>query len=97
MDRATFKLVMAIGVLLNSALYLSGCFIAGLATANAAAWVLALASCGVTYLSYICQLAGDAGSEDRLLATLGRWAPVLVWTSICLGFLAGMALLIGRL
>ena len=30
MDRATFKLVMAIGVLLNSALYLTGVFVAGL-------------------------------------------------------------------
>ena len=47
MTRETYKLVVAIGVLINGPLYLAGCFIAGLLLGNAVAWRLALAGAGV--------------------------------------------------
>lgn len=72
-----------IGVLLNSALYLTGCFVAGLVLQNAFAWRLALAAAGLAYLGYVAQ-------------TLGRWgytAPVFVVVSMVLGVAAGLVLL----
>ena len=89
MDRATFKLVMAIGVLLNSALYLGGCLIAGLATQNGIAWRFALAALGITYFSYVCHFAASEWNE------LGRLAIIFVWLSVLLGACAGVALLFG--
>lgn len=85
MDRAAFKSVMAAGVLINSALYLNGVFVAGLVEGNLWAWKLALAAFGVTYLSYLAQFI----REGSILA-VGA-----VWLSIALGAAAGLALLIG--
>lgn len=74
---------VTIGVLLNSALYLTGCFVAGLVTANAMAWRLALASAGVTYVCYLIQPLG-----------LPRPAVIcVVAISIVLGLGAGLSLL----
>ena len=84
---ATFKLVMAIGVLLNSALYLTGCVAAGLIVGNPLAWRMGLAAAGATYLSYICHFASEGNDWH------GAWARVLVYTSILLGAFAGISLL----
>lgn len=73
---------LATGGMLNSALYLSGCFIAGLYTANGTAWRLSLAALGATYLTYNAQ-CGRHWSKDWLLGA-----------SIALGIAAGLALLV---
>jgi hypothetical protein len=77
-----FQRLMGLGVLLNSALYLSACFVAGLVLHNPVAWRLAIAAMGVTYLSYSLQL-------------LGHWSSRYVtFASIALGLLAGLSLLV---
>ena len=86
MDLKTFKSFMAIGALLNSALYLSGCMIAGLVVGNGFAWRLALAAMGVTYVSYLAQFVAADTSASRI-------AIALVWFSIILGAVAGISLL----
>lgn len=85
MDRAAFKNIMAAGVLLNSALYLNGVFVAGLLQGNEWAWKLALVTFGVTYLSYVAQFVRDGSAV----------AVILVWLSIGIGITAGFALLFG--
>ena len=79
MSRETFKLLMAIGVLLNSALYLVGCLIAGLIMGRPVVYDLALAALGVTYLSYTCHFAAGEGDTMHGIALL------LVYVSIILG------------
>ena len=74
------------GILINSALYLVAVFYAGLWTQNPWAWKGAIATLGVTYLSYFVQVAW---SKRRSIAG------ALVGLSIGLGVLAGLALLIG--
>ncbi|HXI78302.1 MAG TPA: hypothetical protein VNH21_14260 [Steroidobacteraceae bacterium] len=86
MDLKTFKSFMAIGALLNSALYLSGCLIAGLVVGNGFAWRLALAAMGMTYVSYLAQFVLTAPEPSNL-------ASGLVWFSIILGAVAGTSLL----
>ena len=88
MTRATYKLLMAIGVLLNSALYIAGCFIAGLLLGNTLAWRLALATAGVTYLSFVFHVVSE--TEGDAWQRAAGW---LVWLSIALGINAGAALL----
>ena len=72
-----------IGVLLNSALYLVCCFVAGLVVRNGWAWRLAIAAMGMTYLCYLVQLAGAPHGRTVILAGY----------SILLGAAAGIALL----
>lgn len=91
MNLATFKLMMAIGVLLNSALYLISVIAAGLVTHNHAAWWLGIAAAGTTYLSYVCHFAAAEG--DRTAETCQALAAPLVWFSIALGAAAGLWLL----
>ena len=95
MDRATFKLIMAIGGLLNSALYLAGGFFAGIVFGDPHVVKLALFAVGLTYLSYVAQFVADANSDSRVLLAAAGLAPVLVWASIAIGLLAGLVLLFG--
>lgn len=88
MDRATFKLVMAIGVLLNSALYLGAIVLVGLITSQLAAVYLAIAAFGVSYLSYCFNFAAD---EADLFAGIAR---NLVGLSVFLGVVAGIWLVV---
>lgn len=74
----------AIGLLLNSALYLSGCFVAGLFTGNSWAWKFALASFGLAYVGYVLQLIPASRRS--------AWFPVVL--SIGTGVLSGLFLLI---
>lgn len=53
-----FKPFLLVGLLLNSALYLTGVFVAGMMTHDGAAWKLALVAAGVSYLSYSMQIYG---------------------------------------
>ena len=88
MTRETFKLVMAIGVLLNSALYLAACFVAGLVLGKPLVYDLAIAASGVTYLSYIAHFSSEEPGDH-----LHSIAIYLVFASVALGVLAGLSLL----
>ena len=85
MEPRTIKLVMAIGVLLNSALYLAGCIAAALVLGDVWAVRLALAAAGVTYLSYMSQY--QEGNSPYTIS--------LVRVSVGLGVLAGVGILCG--
>lgn len=86
--------ILARGVQINSALYLAGCFVAGLVTGNGWAWRFALAAAGVTYLSYLAQWE-DARREATSFATsLWTISRGLVLLSIALGAAAGLRLLV---
>jgi hypothetical protein len=90
MDRSTFLRFCAAGLMLNSALYLSGCFAAGLLLGNRFAWTLALAALGAAYLSYLAHLV-----TEHLPLQHNLYAVTLTWLSIALGVLAGVVLLVG--
>lgn len=79
--------VLANGVLLNSALYLIMCFVAGILTGNPMAWKLAVASVGLCYVSYMGQYFSGL---DELYARIGQTA---VACSIVSGVCSGIALL----
>jgi len=74
-----------VGLLINSALYLSGCFIAGLVTGNPWAWKMSLATMGVTYLCYWFQ------ADTALPPLVVKFTVIL---SICMGAAAGIGLLV---
>lgn len=76
-----------IAILLNSALYLTGVFVAGLMTGNRLAWAMALATAALCYLSPLVQAIG--------LDKVWRTGPlVLVALSILFGGAAGIVLVI---
>jgi hypothetical protein len=76
---------IAAGVVINSALYLMGCFIAGLMQHSPAAWRTALAAMGVTYLCYLFQT----------FPAPPRWLVCpTVAASILLGAVSGLILLV---
>lgn len=79
--------LMAIGGIVNSALYIAGVFLAGLATGNDVVWKAAIATAGLTYLSYLANMALLAGLIPEWIAR----ASVIV--SVALGASAGIALL----
>ena len=89
MSRATFKLVMAIGLLLNSALYFVGVLLVAVVTRAWFATYLDLSAIGVTYLSYVFNFAADHEAPGDTLARLARG---FVFASVALGVLAGLAL-----
>ncbi len=74
---------LAIGIYLNSVLYLAGCFLAGMTTGNVWAWKVALASAAFCYLAYVSQVNDGP-----------RWASAfVVWLSVLAGMVAGIFLL----
>lgn len=75
------RTLIIIGLLLNSALVLTGIFIAGLATSNQVAWTMAIASAGLIYFLYLFQLEG----MPRLLIGTTQAAAI---TAGALGFIA---------
>lgn len=75
--------ILAYGLLINSALYLVGCFVVGLLQ-NPIAWKLALASMAITYLSYYSQLAHGVSRYVQI---------ALCSASIITGAAAGLVLL----
>jgi hypothetical protein len=59
-------------ILLNSALYLTGCFVAGMVLGVPLAWKAALVTVGISYLCYMAQDMGAEGSAKALmLASIG--------------------------
>lgn len=79
-----YRLVLVIGALLNSALYLTAIVAAGLVGGNEIAVRLAIATLGVNYLAYLAQWSRP---DLRWLGTVNGLA------SIALGAAAGVALL----
>lgn len=77
--------IVAVAMILASALYLSGVFTAGLMLGNRTAWLLALATMGICYLTALVQLA--APNARTVALALTAW-------SILLGFIAGLVLLV---
>lgn len=75
--------------LLSSALYLTGVFVAGLATSNGLAWKLALVSEGMCFIAYVCQYLW------ALHPIYAAVASTAVACSVFAGAAAGMALLLG--
>lgn len=79
-----FQSMLMAGVLLNSALYLTGVYVAGLLTGNAVAWKCALIGAGLCYICYVLQLSGNMHRLPIVVATVA---------SIAFGIIAGLALL----
>lgn len=75
--------LVIIGLFLNSCLYITGVFVAGIIMRNGLAWKLSLLTAGLCYVSYALQLAdigkGYSGAAVRL--------------SVVVGVIAGLALL----
>jgi hypothetical protein len=82
--------IFAAGVLLNSALYLTAVLVAGIATNHGAAWRVAIAAMGVTFLSHLLGCATCRAPQSRALWGLQN---VVTMVSIVLGLLAGLLLL----
>ncbi len=78
--------LLAIGVYIMSALYLTGCFVASLFVQHGVAWKVALVSAGLSCLAYTAQVSFV---EARL------WALALVALSQWFGLIAGLCVLFG--
>lgn len=77
------SVALVIGVLLYGALYTAGLFIVGLWMGNKLIVLGAIATAGVTYLSFACQVMDGP-----------RWLSVLlVYGSLVLGAATGLALI----
>ena len=85
MDPESRIWLLAIGAWINSALYLAGVFVAGQIAHNTVAWAFALATAGISFLSYCCQMSEKCPRETSVAITL---------ISVASGFIAGIALLI---
>lgn len=75
-----------VGILLNSALYLGSCVVAGLVSGYPVAWRLAVAAMGVTYLGYMGQIIEAVPPKVQY---------AVVAASVVIGAAAGVALLFG--
>ena len=82
---------MAIGVLLNSALYLIGCFVIGLVLQRIVVCELAVATAGLAYLGYYAQLRHSFQPQPLIMTA----ALTFVAISMVLGVAAGLAIFIG--
>ncbi len=79
-----------VAAILNSALYLVGVFLAGVATGNKLAWSLALVTMGLCYFAPVLQIAWPrpTGAQSILLAAVVLW-------SLTIGTAAGWVLVFG--
>lgn len=73
------------GALINSALYLSAAFSAGLALGNSIAWKLSLMAMGLTFMSHVAQIFPSR------LPSMTRGLILMSWV---LGAAAGLALIV---
>jgi hypothetical protein len=80
--------LLVVAALFNSALYLTGVFVAGLLMHSPVAWKLALASSGLCFLCYALQYVSG------LYAWAGTAAGTAAAASIVAGVIAGLALLL---
>lgn len=83
------------GLLINSALYIAGCFVAGIVFGVSLAWKLAIVTAAIIYVSYFVQTVGSFdGYQASTKNALKGIAVLLTLASIVSGAVAGMALLI---
>lgn len=87
MDWTRGHIVIAVGAIVNSALYLTFVAVAGLIWGDTLATVLAIAAMGITFLSY----------STALIFGATRWKNLVAVASWLVGIAAGSALLVGRL
>jgi hypothetical protein len=79
--------LILVGAYISSALYLSGCFVAGIIYFHVGdAWKTALAAAGVSCIAYAAQLFTPALRWVATTSTGVSWA---------LGMIAGLSLLLG--
>lgn len=83
------QVILAAGLMINSALYLFSVFAAGIFWGNKLAVWLSIAAMGVTYLSYALQLTARTPAP----AAPRSFRAGLVLASVALGVLAGLALI----
>ena len=76
--------LLVIGLYINSALYLIGCFAAGFMLQNPWAWKQALISAGLSFVTYNLQLNGFNRTACGAIAAL----------SVVIAFFAGLSLLV---
>ena len=81
--------LILISGMINSALYLTGVFVAGIVTNNPGAWKMALLAAALCYLSALVQVTMPQDEGWRIVAMSN------VVTTIIVGAAAGIALLIG--
>jgi arginine exporter protein ArgO len=93
--RAAFHLA-GIGLVVNSALYLLMVFASAVIFGQRAVLVVTIAAAGVTYLSYVAQIAFHNASAPHNLQAY-RKAQAATMLSIVLGTLAGLMLAFGLL
>jgi hypothetical protein len=72
---------------LNSALFLTGAYVAGMVTGNPLAWKMALASCGLAFIGYVAQYLSGVRQAYWYVAGIATAA------SIVAGVISGGALL----
>lgn len=82
--------LLFIALILNSALYITGVFVAGLVTGHPFAWQLAIVTAALCYFSPFVQLLLVGKPKSQHWPGL-----VLVIVSILVGAAAGFSLLIG--
>jgi hypothetical protein len=78
---------ITVALLINSALYITGCFVAGIVTNNPAAWKLALFTAALCYLAPMAQTFPGKAAETTAYG--------LIVMSVLAGAAAGWFLLIG--
>lgn len=79
-----------IAILINSALYLTGVFVAGLMLGNGWAWKLALLTAGLCYLSYMVQLIA-LHADGKAMVPLSL---MLIIATIVVGAAGGIMLVL---
>lgn len=81
---------LAVGVLINSALYFIGVLVTALMHDNRPALYLDLVAIGLTYLSHLVSLGSALAPESVLMRRASQLFPI---STIVLGTIAGLALL----
>lgn len=90
MNWATYKTLAAIGLMINSAIFLIAVLVLAVLFNRPLVWRFDLVAIGVTYLSYSCHVLCEHDRDAWRSA-----AVVLVYLSIGLGAIAGLALFLG--
>jgi hypothetical protein len=90
MKWATYKLLAVIGLMLNSAIYLVAVLVLAVYFNRPLVWRFDLIAISVTYLSYAAHVCSEENNDPWHSA-----ATILVYLSIGLAAIAGVALFLG--
>jgi hypothetical protein len=86
---------LAIGCYINSALYLTGCFVVSVFVHHGHAYQFALISAALCFLSYSFQIVRPQMETTGLKHTAAYCAGVLTGASTAAGAIAGVLVLLG--